>query len=330
LLGYDAEGNLVRLQKQGDNVGWEYAYDGLGRRVRAVRGSLEVVYLYSGNTLVAEGSRQRSSAPFQWVYYGYGGSMYQQVSSTGVEFKHWSLRGDLVATSDSSSGFTAAPLTDAFGGSVNDDMRPTYDWNGAWGYRNEALTGGLQKVGVRWYDPAVGRFLQQDPWLGSIYAPLTLNAYGYCVNDPLQLVDPSGAIPLIVVVIIGVVVGVGAVAAGDYYLDEGNDFDWPWWAYAIGGVTGGLLGLLLGVWSGAGAATVTVCRFGSAITPGSWVQIGVPSVGTWLRSGMAQYVGYGVYRAGVYVMENVPKSALRWPSGWEFWKGLLGQRIYLP
>jgi hypothetical protein len=31
------------------------------------------------------------------------------------------------------------------------------------------------------------RFLQQDPWLGSIYAPLTLNAYGYCVNDPLQL-----------------------------------------------------------------------------------------------------------------------------------------------
>jgi hypothetical protein len=28
--------------------------------------------------------------------------------------------------------------------------------------------------------------------LGSIYAPLTLNAYGYCVNDPLQWVDPSG------------------------------------------------------------------------------------------------------------------------------------------
>jgi RHS repeat-associated protein len=70
--------------------------------------------------------------------------------------------------------------------------RPTYDWNGAWGYRNEALTGGLQKVGVRWYDPTVGRFLQQDPWLGSIYVPLTLNEYGYCVNDPIQWADPSG------------------------------------------------------------------------------------------------------------------------------------------
>ena len=30
-----------------------------------------------------------------------------------------------------------------------------YDWNGAWGYRNEALSVGLQKVGVRWYDPTV-------------------------------------------------------------------------------------------------------------------------------------------------------------------------------
>jgi RHS repeat-associated protein len=121
--------------------------------------------------------------------------MYSQVASGQAEYKHWSLHGDLVATSGSSGGFTAAPLTDAFGDLVA-GARPTYDWNGAWGYRNEALTGGLQKVGVRWYDPAVGRFLQQDPWLGSIYAPLTLNRYGYCVNDPLQLVDPSGNLPL--------------------------------------------------------------------------------------------------------------------------------------
>jgi hypothetical protein len=113
------KGNLVSLQKQGDNVGWEYAYDGLGRRVRGVRGSLEVVYLYSRNTLVAEGSRQSSNEPLQWVYYGFGSAMYQQVSSAGAEFKHWSLRGDLVATSGPSSVFAATPLTDAFGDTVN-------------------------------------------------------------------------------------------------------------------------------------------------------------------------------------------------------------------
>jgi len=84
------------------------------------------------------------------------------------------------------------PITDAFGASVS-GMRPVYDWNGAWLYRNELTeSGGLVKVGVRWYDPDTGWFLQQDPWLGSQYAPLTLNAYGYCVNDLVNAVDPSG------------------------------------------------------------------------------------------------------------------------------------------
>jgi RHS repeat-associated protein len=152
------------------------------------RGNLVVEYRYPGCTLVAE----RANGG-EWVYYGFGGAMYQQVSSVGAEFKHWSLRGDLVATRGSSGGFTAAPLTDAFGDLV-DGNRQTYDWNGAWGYRNEALTGGLQKVGVRWYDPVVGRFLQQDPWLGSIYAPLTSNRYIYCTNDPINWLDCSGLI----------------------------------------------------------------------------------------------------------------------------------------
>ena len=93
--------------------------------------------------------------------------------------------GTCVVTSSQTGACSPAPLTDAFGDTIA-GARPTYDWNGAWGYRNEALTGGLQKVGVRWYDPTVGRFLQQDPWLRSIYAPLTLNAHRYCVNDPLQ------------------------------------------------------------------------------------------------------------------------------------------------
>ncbi len=99
------------------------------------------------------------------------------------------LRGDLAGIGASSAN---VPITDAFGDLVA-GMRQVYDWNGAWLYRNELVeTGGLAKVGVRWYDPAVGRFLQQDPWLGSLYAPLTLNAYAYCVNDPVNAVDPSG------------------------------------------------------------------------------------------------------------------------------------------
>ncbi len=86
------------------------------------------------------------------------------------------------------------PITDAFDNLVN-SMQQVYDWNGAWLYRNELTeTGGLAKVGARWYDPAVGRFLQQNLWKGEIYEPLTLNRYLYCTNDPLNWLDYTGLI----------------------------------------------------------------------------------------------------------------------------------------
>ncbi len=178
LLGYDAEGQLTSLQKQGESVGWVYEYDGLGRRVRATRGTLQVAYLYSGDTVVAE------RVNGEWVYYGYGAAMYAQTSGTGTEFKHWNLRGDLAAKSTASGAYVPAPLRDAFGDLVS-GVRKTYDWNGLWGYRNEPFSGGLEKVGVRWYDPAVGRFLQVDPWLGDIYQPRTL--MGWVENTARQV-----------------------------------------------------------------------------------------------------------------------------------------------
>jgi RHS repeat-associated protein len=42
---------------------------------------------------------------------------------------------------------------------------------------------GLYKMGARYYDPAVGRFTQPDPLGGG---------YQYVLNNPVNLVDPSG------------------------------------------------------------------------------------------------------------------------------------------
>ncbi len=204
-----------------------------------------------------------------WVYYGYGGAMYSQGASTGTEYKHWSIRGDLVAVSDTAGAFTSAGLTDAFGDSVSGN-RAVYDWNGAWLYRNELTeTGGLVKVSVRWYDPAVGRFLQQDPWLGDIYQPLTLNGYAYCVNDPVNAVDPVGTIafPVVVGIAIGFAIGAGLSLLEDY-LDgdqnsNGSNLDDPWYKH----VGSGLMGTL--PVAGPMTKTVVVCR-----RIPTWVKIG--------------------------------------------------------
>ena len=105
--------------------------------------------------------------------------------------QYWTWRGDLAATASVGEPAQPAPVFDAFGDVVSGSPE-VYAWNGAWGYRNEAHTGGLQKVGVRWYDPAIGRFSQKDPWLGTPYEPLTLNRYGYCVNEPVDFIDETG------------------------------------------------------------------------------------------------------------------------------------------
>ncbi|MEO0249138.1 MAG: RHS repeat-associated core domain-containing protein, partial [candidate division WOR-3 bacterium] len=208
-LSYDVEDRLVGIRLQGKaGVGLEghqdarveNFYDGLGRRVKEINHLTNTVreFVYAGGTLIAE------KVNGSWVPMVYGLELAQR---NGL-YQHWSWRGDLVATSDSNGTPTSAPITDAFGDRVSGGTLD-YDWNGAWLYRNVANTGGLMHVGARWYDPYVGRFLQKDPWLGSIYAPLTLNAYQYCGNEPLQWVDPSGEIPLVVAaIIIGVAVGI--------------------------------------------------------------------------------------------------------------------------
>jgi RHS repeat-associated protein len=50
----------------------------------------------------------------------------------------------------------------------------------------------LEYLRARYYDPVIGRFLTQDPFLGSAMAPLSLNRYPYVLNNPLRWLDPWG------------------------------------------------------------------------------------------------------------------------------------------
>ncbi len=45
---------------------------------------------------------------------------------------------------------------------------------------------------ARMYDPRIGRFTSRDPVFGKAYQPLTLHQYLYCLNDPVNYIDPSG------------------------------------------------------------------------------------------------------------------------------------------
>ena len=51
---------------------------------------------------------------------------------------------------------------------------------------------GLINLNARMYDPWLGRFLQVDPIIGSIYNLQGLNPYSYVMNNPLTDSDPFG------------------------------------------------------------------------------------------------------------------------------------------
>ncbi|EPY14888.1 Rhs family protein [Paenibacillus alvei A6-6i-x] len=50
----------------------------------------------------------------------------------------------------------------------------------------------LQYLRARWYDPSVGRLINEDTYEGELGNPLTLNLYTYVQNNPLKYIDPSG------------------------------------------------------------------------------------------------------------------------------------------
>ncbi len=53
---------------------------------------------------------------------------------------------------------------------------------------------GLLYLRARCYDPAIGRFLSEDPFPGYAGFPQTQHPYVYVGNNPINLTDPSGKI----------------------------------------------------------------------------------------------------------------------------------------
>lgn len=68
---------------------------------------------------------------------------------------------------------------------------------------------GNQYLRARYYDPASGRFLTKDTYLGETNDPLSRNLYAYTRNNPVNLVDPSGHL-------FGLIIGIIAVGSAIY------------------------------------------------------------------------------------------------------------------
>ena len=98
--------------------------------------------------------------------------------------------GDTAALTDQTGNITNTYRYDAFGGAISGE-NPRNGYTGKWQRDSDNATGTI-RMGVREYDPALGRFVSADPLKGEITDPQQRNRYTYTSNNPLVRYDLNG------------------------------------------------------------------------------------------------------------------------------------------
>ena len=184
---YDVLGNLIAVTlPNGTKI--TYLVDAENHRVgKELNGVLETGFLYDGDNLVAQlnGSNQLVS---QFVYAS-GATSPDYMVSGGVTYRIFSDQlGSPRLVVNTSTGAIAEQITYDEFGNVISDTNPGFQPLGFAGGVYDQDTK-LVRFGARDYNPTVGRWTAKDPIL---FAGGDTNLYGYVLNDPVNLTDPSG------------------------------------------------------------------------------------------------------------------------------------------
>ena len=180
-LTYDAENRLTGVS---GSVTASYVYDGDGNRVKET---------IAGVTRVFVGNHYEVDNGVVKKYYYAGATRVAENSGGALTYLLADHLGSQALTLDSA------------GNRLNTNTEIRYYAYGAMRYTAGStptsfnFTGqrrdsgsGLLFYNARWYDPAVGRFLQADTVVPEPGNPQSLNRYSYVGNQPLKYTDPTG------------------------------------------------------------------------------------------------------------------------------------------
>lgn len=186
---YDELGQLLSARGA---VEVSYAIDGLGRRVaRRVNGVLTSAFLYGHDDQLLGELDGDQALRSVFVYASRRDVPDAMISGARVSRIVCDHRGSPRVVADASTGELIAAIDyDSFGKVLVDTHPGLIPFGFAGGLRDPST--GLQRHGLREYDPESGRFTAPDPlhFFGG-----SSNLYGYALGDPVNFVDPLGAKP---------------------------------------------------------------------------------------------------------------------------------------
>jgi len=184
---YSSRGELLSVDLP-DGTDITYVHDPLGRRIaKKVNGTITEKYLWSGLTTLLAVYDGSDNLLMRFVYAD--GRMPVAVEKGGITYYlAYDQVGSLRAVADSSGNVVKEIEYDSFG-FVLSDTNPDFEvpFGFAGGLYDKDT--GLVRFGYRDYDPDTGRWTAKDP-IG--FNGGASDLYGYCLNDPINAIDPLG------------------------------------------------------------------------------------------------------------------------------------------
>lgn len=170
----------------------DFTYDLSGLRTSKTVGGVEHNYLYAGGKLMRE-SYGSNTLDF---FYDANGTPYALKYNGTVYYYVTNLQGDVVRIVDASGNTVASYEYDPYGKVISAtgtlaEVNPIR-YRGYY-YDNET---GLYYLQSRYYDPAIGRFVNADNYASTGQGIVGNNMFAYCNNSPINEYDPNGHEPI--------------------------------------------------------------------------------------------------------------------------------------
>ena len=194
---YDVGGNLKQVTLP-DSATVTFQYDAYGNRVKKQTASEKVSYEYAGGGCQREIHRNPSDTILYTLRYYPWGFTKTVPGTPDVTTAYYYLvdtRGWVWGLTDSDGAILETYQYSPYGELLS---TPTITHSRFLSGADECLWDsetGLYYLHARYYDPQLGRFIQEDIVEGDLESPASQNRYTYCQNDPVSLIDPSGYSP---------------------------------------------------------------------------------------------------------------------------------------
>ncbi len=171
---------------------WTFTYNADGLRTKRTNGSTTYSYVYNG------GSLSQMTLGSNTLYFAYDASGAPlSVTYNGTTYYYaLNLQGDVMAILNASGTAVVQYTYDAWGKllTTSGTMASTLGTHNPLRYRGYVYDHetGLYYLQSRYYNPAIGRYINADADVATGHGLLGNNMFAYCGNNPVNRTDVSG------------------------------------------------------------------------------------------------------------------------------------------